>query len=163
MSVSSVDVNTPPITTVASGRWTSDPAPVLSAIGTKPSAATSAVISTGLRRVAAAWVTASPSGWPLGPQLVDCGDQHDAVQHGHAEQRDETDRGREVEREPADPQRGDAADQRERHVEDHERRLSRLAERRKEQQKMIASDSGITSSSRVVARSWFSNCPPHSR
>ena len=43
----------PPMTTVASGRWTSAPAPCERAIGTKPSAATSAVIMTGFSRVAA--------------------------------------------------------------------------------------------------------------
>ena len=41
------------MTTVASGRCTSAPVPVASAIGTKPSEATSAVISTGRRRVSA--------------------------------------------------------------------------------------------------------------
>ena len=48
--VNKVDEITPPMTTVASGRWTSEPMPVLSAIGTKPSEATSAVVSTGLTR-----------------------------------------------------------------------------------------------------------------
>ena len=48
----------PPITTVASGRCTSDPAPTLSAIGRKPSEATSAVISTGRRRPSAPSTTA---------------------------------------------------------------------------------------------------------
>ena len=43
----------PPMTTVASGRWTSAPAPTLKAIGTKPRLATSAVISTGRKRVSA--------------------------------------------------------------------------------------------------------------
>ena len=38
------------MTTVASGRWTSAPEPVASAIGTNPSDATSAVIRTGLIR-----------------------------------------------------------------------------------------------------------------
>ena len=39
------------MTTVASGRCTSEPAPVAIAIGTKPRLATSAVISTGRKRV----------------------------------------------------------------------------------------------------------------
>ena len=39
------------MTTVASGRWTSTPAPVAMAIGTKPSEATSAVMSLGRSRV----------------------------------------------------------------------------------------------------------------
>ena len=43
----------PPMTTLASGRCTSAPAPVASAIGTNPRQATSAVISTGRSRVSA--------------------------------------------------------------------------------------------------------------
>ena len=54
MSVASVAVIIPPTTTVASGRCTSAPTPVLSAIGMKPNAATSEVMSTGRRRVSAA-------------------------------------------------------------------------------------------------------------
>lgn len=45
--VSMVDETMPPMTTVASGRCTSAPAPVATAIGTKSSEATSAVMSTG--------------------------------------------------------------------------------------------------------------------
>src|SRR5262249_20894375 len=41
------ELTTPPMTTVASGRCTSAPTPVLKAIGTNPRLATSAVISTG--------------------------------------------------------------------------------------------------------------------
>src|SRR3546814_9656034 len=41
------------ITTVARGRCTSEPAPTLSAMGTNPREATSAVIRTGRRRVSA--------------------------------------------------------------------------------------------------------------
>ena len=54
----------PPITTVASGRCTSAPAPTLNAIGTKPSAATSAVISTGRKRANAPSRRACSSGMP---------------------------------------------------------------------------------------------------
>lgn len=43
-----VDVTSPPMTTVASGRWTSAPAVVDSAIGRNPKLATEAVINTGL-------------------------------------------------------------------------------------------------------------------
>ena len=48
--VSNVDVTSPPITTVASGRCTSAPSPVERAIGRNPSEATRAVIVTGRRR-----------------------------------------------------------------------------------------------------------------
>ena len=50
-SVKSVAVSKPPITTVANGRCTSAPAPLLNAIGKKPKEATAAVIKTGRRRV----------------------------------------------------------------------------------------------------------------
>ena len=43
-----VDEITPPITTVARGLCTSDPIPVFSAIGMKPSEATNAVVNTCL-------------------------------------------------------------------------------------------------------------------
>src|SRR3546814_2755885 len=51
--VSKVEELTPPITTVAKGRWTSAPAPTLNAIGTKPKLPARAVISTGRSRVSA--------------------------------------------------------------------------------------------------------------
>ena len=51
----------PPITTVASGRCTSDPALVDSAMGRKPTPATNAVISTGRNLVSAPWRIASSS------------------------------------------------------------------------------------------------------
>ena len=53
------------MTTVASGRCTSAPTPVLNAIGTNPKLATNVVISTGRRRVVAACVTASSSARPF--------------------------------------------------------------------------------------------------
>ena len=46
-----VELITPPITSVASRRWTSAPRPVARAIGTNPSEATSAVITTPLSLV----------------------------------------------------------------------------------------------------------------
>ena len=52
-SVSSVEEIIPPMTTVASGRCTSAPMPVFSAIGTKPRLATNAVMRTGRSRMSA--------------------------------------------------------------------------------------------------------------
>ena len=49
----------PPITTVARGRWTSAPAPCERAMGMNPKLATNAVISTGRSRVMAPANTAS--------------------------------------------------------------------------------------------------------
>jgi len=57
-------VSSPPMTTVASGRCTSAPAPVEIAIGMKPRLATRAVITTGRRRVAAPSRTASSISFP---------------------------------------------------------------------------------------------------
>ena len=50
INVSMVEVIRPPMTTVASGRCTSAPSPVDSAIGTKPMDATMAVMATGRSR-----------------------------------------------------------------------------------------------------------------
>ena len=50
-SVRKVAVINPPITTVASGRCTSAPAPLLNAIGKNPNEATAAVINTGRNRI----------------------------------------------------------------------------------------------------------------
>src|SRR5690606_26552195 len=63
-SVSSVELMRPPTTTVASGRCTSAPTPVARAMGTKPRAATSAVIITGRMRSVAARSAASRAGTP---------------------------------------------------------------------------------------------------
>lgn len=50
-SVKKVAISNPPITTVANGRCTSAPDPLLNAIGKKPKEATKAVIKTGRKRV----------------------------------------------------------------------------------------------------------------
>ena len=57
--VSIVEVMTPPITTVASGLWTSAPTPVEMAIGKKPTASVTAVAITGIKRCLAAVRTES--------------------------------------------------------------------------------------------------------
>ena len=64
IKVKNVELNTPPITTVANGLCTSAPALLASAIGTNPKLATSAVISTGRNRVSAPSRTASATPWP---------------------------------------------------------------------------------------------------
>ena len=82
------------------------------------------------------------------------GDQHDAVQHRDAEERDEPDRRAQVEVQPAQPQRGDAADERERHVQHHEQRLAAVAEagiqQRDDQQRARAARSGRGASWRAA-------------
>ena len=101
---------TPPMTTVASGRCTSAPMPVLNAIGTKPRLATSVVISTGRSRVRAACRDGLVQRQALVAQLADVGDQDHVVEHRHAGQGDEADGGRDRERHVAQPQGEDAAD-----------------------------------------------------
>jgi hypothetical protein len=64
--VSSVQVIRPPITTMASGRCTSEPGPVANRNGIRPSIATVAVISTGRKRIAV-------------PSMTACGDQVHAL------------------------------------------------------------------------------------
>ncbi len=59
-----MDVATQPITTVASGRCTSAPTPVFTAMGTNPRLATRPVISTGRSRVRAACRMAAVSDMP---------------------------------------------------------------------------------------------------
>ncbi|MDF2694913.1 MAG: hypothetical protein K0S65_3296, partial [Labilithrix sp.] len=63
-TVSTVAETRPPMTTVASGRCTSLPGAVDSAIGKKPNDATSAVMSTGRRRSSAARMIAASCGTP---------------------------------------------------------------------------------------------------
>ena len=60
--VSTVAVNSPPITTVASGLCTSAPAPLLSAMGRKPRDATEAVIRIGRNLASVAFTTISFTG-----------------------------------------------------------------------------------------------------
>ena len=58
-SVKSVEVISPPITTVANGFWVSEPIPVDNAAGSNPSIAINAVIKTGRTLVKAPLRTAS--------------------------------------------------------------------------------------------------------
>src|SRR5690606_2283757 len=62
--VRTVAVISPPITTVASGFWTSAPAPGARAMGMKPTMATSAVVRTARMRLAAPWIAALGGGSP---------------------------------------------------------------------------------------------------
>ena len=73
MSVSSVALTSPPMTTMASGFWISEPGPLAKSSGTRPKAAMLAVISTGRRRRFAPSTTISATYSPaiLGPLLRD--------------------------------------------------------------------------------------------
>ena len=98
------------MTTVASGRWTSAPAPWEKAIGTNPRLATSPVIRIGRSRAIEASWTASRTGDALLDQLADRRDEHQAVEHRDARQGDEADARRDAEVQPAEPERQHAAD-----------------------------------------------------
>ena len=74
----------PPITTVANGRCTSAPVPVASAMGTNPSDATRAVISTGRSRVREPSVMASSRGLPSNRSLLMKVIITRAIEYGHA-------------------------------------------------------------------------------
>src|SRR3989338_2670556 len=69
-SVSRVEVTNPPITTAASGRWTSEPMPVASSNGISPRTARLAVINTGRSRCSHPVSRASSSGKPSRRSLL---------------------------------------------------------------------------------------------
>ena len=124
----------PPITTVASGRWTSAPEPCDSAIGMKPRLATRAVVMTGRSLTSAPSRTASRTAAALLAECVDVRHHHDPVQHGHAEERDEAHGRRDAERHAAQEQGEHAAHRGQRDAGEHEQRLPQRVERREEQQ-----------------------------
>src|ERR1035437_7368424 len=65
---------------------------------------------------------------PFPAQLVDEADQHDAVEHGNATQRDEPDTRAYGKRHAAQPESEDAAAHRQWHADENQRRLSEAAE-----------------------------------
>ena len=97
------------MTTVASGRWTSAPALVDSAIGRKPRASVVAVISTGRSRSFAPPEDGLVRPAPVRRRSLDVADQHHAVHHRDAEQRDEPHARRDRERHAPQPQGEDPA------------------------------------------------------
>ena len=154
----------PPITTVASGRCTSAPVPVASAIGTKPSAATSAVISTGRRRVAQpsriARSTGAPSArsWRMNDTItrpLSTATPESAMKPTPAEIENGM---------PAQPQREDAAGQRERHAAEDEQRVAQPSRTRMKSSAKIEQQRQRHHDQRAASRAAirFSNWPPHS-
>ena len=112
------------MTTVASGRCTSPPTPTLTAIGMKPTAATSAVISTGRKRTRQPSRTACSSGVAGFELLLDERHQHQAVENGHAAQGDEADGRAHGERHAAQPQRQHAAHRAQRNARRHDEHVA---------------------------------------
>ena len=95
---------TPPMTTVASGRWISAPGVVESAMGMKPRPATRAVIRIGRKRTTAASLRGLVRFDAVLSEVLDGADPDQAVEHGHAEECDEADAGRDGERHASDEQ-----------------------------------------------------------
>lgn len=101
------------MTTVASGRCTSEPAEVAIAIGTNPSEATSPVRNTGRSRCRGAQSEDSVGSHSLFisfTKFVEMVHHQDTVQYSHTEQGDETDSCRDAERESAQPEGYDTSD-----------------------------------------------------
>ena len=162
-NVNTVEVMSPPMTTVASGFCTSAPAPCAIAIGTKPSEATSAVIKHGAQPHAGAVESRVLGREAFVPPLLDVAHEHEAVQHRDAEQRDEADARGDRERHAAQGESEDAAGDREGHVQvDERRRASREPCAMNSRTKMSASAIGTTTRRRRVAACRFLNWPPHS-
>jgi hypothetical protein len=132
-SVRAVDERMPPMTTVASGRWTSAPVPVAMAIGMKPSDATRAVISTGRRlpsepsRIACS--TVRPSSRSLRMKEISTSPFSTATPDSAMKPTAaDIDSGM-----PSQRQRGDAARQRERYAAEDQQAILQIAEHREQQ------------------------------
>ena len=80
--VKKVEDTRPPITTMARGRWISEPGPVANNKGIKPKAAILAVINTGLNRREEPSVTTLARFHTGGFELIKITDHHDAIQYG---------------------------------------------------------------------------------
>src|SRR2546427_233247 len=70
--VSAVELTSPPITTMASGRWISEPGPLASSRGTRPKAVMEAVISTGRSRRSEPSRTTCSMGRPSACRWLKC-------------------------------------------------------------------------------------------
>lgn len=103
--VRTVAVAKPPMTTVASGHCTSASVPVAITIGTKPSDATNAVISTGRKALHRSFEDGFIGGHAFLQSFADGRDQHQSIEHGNARHRDESDSGRHRERDATQEQR----------------------------------------------------------
>lgn len=68
------------------------------------------------------------------PQIVEVVNHQNAVENGHAEERNESHAGGDAERKPAQPQRQDASDDRERHGGEDHQRVGHALEGEEEQQ-----------------------------
>ena len=87
----------PPTTTMASGRWACEPIRVERAAGRSPRIAARAVIISGRTTPREPLHDGLAERHALGPHAVERRDQQQAVHHGHAQDGDEADGGRDVE------------------------------------------------------------------
>ena len=127
--VKAVEVRMPKITTVANGLCNSAPWLVEIAIGTKPTLATRAVISTGRNRVFALRNAAWRRRHSLGAKIVEIGYQDHSVENAQASQSDESNGRGHRQRQAAQPQTVNAADQGERNAKCNQSGLPPIFER----------------------------------
>ena len=99
-----------------------------------PSAATSAVMSTGRSRKTISRQNRLIQWHALFAQLVDVGHLHHPIEHGDAEKGDETDGRRNRKIQPAEPQRHETPDHGKRNREQNQRRLSNVSEGQEQKQ-----------------------------
>ena len=145
-----------------SGRWISSQATGQQQ-GHRPKAVMEAVISTGRNRRSEPSRTTCSMGRPSACRWLKMRHQHQSVEHGDAQQRDEADRRRHRQVLPRQPQRRHAADHGKRHVAEDERGLPHRAEGHANSTKKISPRAtGTTMPRRAAARCWFSNRSPHS-
>ena len=124
-SVIIVEVIRPPITTRASGAWSSAPSPMPSAIGTRPSAVQIEVIRIGRRRCRPASSMAVAQRHLVAlAQGVGVVHQQDGVADDDAGQHDHADVGLHAERRLGEQQHADHADGRQRDREDDDERVA---------------------------------------
>ena len=124
----------PPITTVASGRCTSAPGPVASAIGTNPSEATRAVIKTGTEPRQRALLDSLKKRTAFVAQTLDEVDDDKAIEHCHAGQGDKADASADRHRNIAQQKRCHAAGQRKRNAAEDQCSVGSRPEAQEQQQ-----------------------------
>ena len=160
--VSAVELTSPPITTMASGRWISEPGPLASSRGTRPKAVMEAVISTGRNRRSEPSRTTCSMGRPSACRWLKCVTSTNPLSTAMPSSAMKpteagTDRYCPDSHSAATPPtmangtlpRMSAACRTEPKVMNSTKKISPRA-------------TGTTMPRRAAARCWFSNCPPHS-
>src|SRR5690606_4270996 len=161
--VSAVDETSPPITTIASGRWISEPGPVANNSGTSPPAVIAAVIITGRSRRFAPSTAACAIDMPCASNwlkwLTSTTPLSTAMPSSAMKP---TDAGTDtyspaIARPNTPPTSASGMFESTRSVWRNEPKVE------KSRNAINASATGITIDRRRAARCWFSNCPPQAR